>query len=132
MLCGMVALFAHTNIAHAKVQGTFTRTCVNWTVSQNSLLTGICETMDGKWVSTQLASVNLCRGDIWNYDGHLMCNPGKDGSYLQTCGEARLDRDNLTAHCKRRDGSFLRSELTRVSLCKGDLSNNDGRLECQR
>ncbi len=132
MLCGMMALFAHINIAHAAVQGTFTRTCVNWTVSSDSRLTAICETMDGKWITTQLSSVGSCKEDIWNYDGHLMCNPGKDGSYLHTCGEARLDQDNLSALCKKRDGSFLRSELSRVSLCKGDLSNNDGHLVCPR
>ena len=131
LLCGAIALFALAGDARAAVQGTFTQTCYGWSVS-NSVLTAHCKTMDQRIITTQLFSVSSCRGDIWNYDGHLMCNPGKDGSYLQTCSEARLNRDNLSALCRKKDGSFLRSELGRVNSCRGDLSNNDGRLECQR
>lgn len=136
VLLGMIALFTQINAAQAKVRGTFTKTCVGTVdpVAGNDSLRAICETMGGNWVSTQLNQVSSCQGDIWNYDGRLMCNPGVGGSYLRTCGGAVFNRrqNSLSADCRRKDGAFHRTELGAVTFCKGEVSNDDGNLVCPR
>ena len=52
------------------------------------------------------------------------------GSYLQSCRDARVDRDTLVAVCRTRDGGRVRAELAGVSRCVGDIGNMDGRLRC--
>jgi hypothetical protein len=38
--------------------------------------------------------------------------------------------NTLTATCRRADGGWTRSALTRVNRCIGDIGNNDGVLQC--
>ncbi|MDR1229243.1 MAG: CVNH domain-containing protein [Azoarcus sp.] len=52
------------------------------------------------------------------------------GSYRQTCSNIKLDGENLTAACKRFDGSARTSTLEFATSCVGTISNVDGNLVC--
>lgn len=52
------------------------------------------------------------------------------GSYTQTCSNASLNGETLTATCKRFDGSSKQTELPFATSCVGSISNIDGNLAC--
>ncbi|MDR0702389.1 MAG: CVNH domain-containing protein [Azoarcus sp.] len=52
------------------------------------------------------------------------------GSYRQTCSSIRQEGENLTATCKRFDGSSKTSTLAFATSCVGNISNVDGNLAC--
>ncbi len=54
------------------------------------------------------------------------------GSYKDTCRNVHMDGDNLVAECRTRDGDWHRTSLDNYRQCRGDISNDDGRLRCQR
>ena len=52
------------------------------------------------------------------------------GSYLQSCGGARIDGDSLIALCKEDGGPERQSALLSYARCVGDIVNADGVLQC--
>ena len=54
------------------------------------------------------------------------------GSYLETCTNVRGFSDRIIAECRRVDGSWRRTVLNDVGSCSGDISNQNGRLDCAR
>jgi uncharacterized membrane protein len=52
------------------------------------------------------------------------------GSYKQTCTNIRLAGENLSADCKKFDGSTKASTLEFATSCVGNVSNVDGNLVC--
>jgi hypothetical protein len=52
------------------------------------------------------------------------------GSYLQTCGSARIEGDSLVALCNRAEGPRRQSTLVSFARCIGDIINVDGVLQC--
>jgi len=53
------------------------------------------------------------------------------GSWQRTCTDARMNGDRLSASCRTRDGRLRTSSLV-VGLCRGEISNQDGRLSCEQ
>lgn len=51
------------------------------------------------------------------------------GSYMQSCQNVRDDGRTLSAQCRDRDGRYQYSSL-RYRDCRGEISNQDGRLTC--
>lgn len=51
------------------------------------------------------------------------------GSYARTCTNIHVQGGQLTADCKRMDGSWDRSSVS-LQRCGGGVSNMDGRLTC--
>ncbi|MGE4371290.1 MAG: CVNH domain-containing protein [Xanthobacter sp.] len=56
------------------------------------------------------------------------------GSYLQTCRDVQMRGwNNLEARCETgRRGQFRFSQLNDVDRCRGDISNRNGQLWCER
>lgn len=53
-----------------------------------------------------------------------------DGSYLETCGNARMRGDTLSATCETRNGRAVQSSLRNAMDCSGGIENANGRLVC--
>ncbi len=53
------------------------------------------------------------------------------GSWQRTCTDARMHGDRLSASCRTRDGRLRHSALV-VDRCRGEISNQDGRLSCDQ
>jgi len=70
----------------------------------------------------------LLAGMAWVQPATAQGVPG--GSYLQSCGGARVEGDRLVATCRRADGGEQRTALPDVRRCVGDIGNNNGRLQC--
>ena len=78
-----------------------------------------------------------CHGDIRNMWGHLDCTftPRSQlpkGSYIRTCRRVERTGNRLEATCRRIDKAWSATFLDEVNRCLGDVSNNDGRLTCQK
>jgi hypothetical protein len=52
------------------------------------------------------------------------------GSYLQSCNNAQVRGDRLTATCRTRDGGWNQTSLNNIGQCVGGIANNNGRLAC--
>ena len=112
--------------------GSYTQTC-NQQWIDGGLLRALCRTSGGQWLNTSLSSFGACVGDIFNREGHLGCNTGPpppNGSYRQTCRDFSTDANNLRATCKKRNGAWVPATLAGFTHCSGDISNQDGRLQC--
>ncbi len=75
-----------------------------------------------------LAAV-LLAGAVCVQPAHAQRAP--QGSYLNSCSHIGMDGDRLFANCRRIDGSWERTALD-VDRCVGDISNQNGRLMCNR
>jgi hypothetical protein len=64
------------------------------------------------------------------YAGSAFAGDLPPGSYTQTCTNASLQGETLTANCKRFDGSTKNTELPFATSCLGIISNIDGNLGC--
>ena len=55
------------------------------------------------------------------------------GSYLQSCRDARLVGGTLLAMCRQPDGEYWgTSGLAEIRNCVGDIVNRSGALDCER
>jgi hypothetical protein len=110
--------------------GSYLQTCHDAIVS-NGLLTATCRARNGDSEKTQL-DFGPCTSDIWNADGHLTCLKGKPpgGSYLQTCRDVIAQGTSVFATCRTIGGDWPHTMLSDVSVCVGDIGNDDGRLWC--
>jgi hypothetical protein len=59
-----------------------------------------------------------------------------NGSYQASCNNIRASTSTadpkltLTADCRKSDGTSVPARLVGFEACKGDISNNDGNLQC--
>jgi hypothetical protein len=132
-ISGVVAVAAvlGASFAHAQAPaGSYAQSCSNVAVTGN-VLHAKCRTMAGAMVDTQL---NLpCNGSIDNINGRLTCTGAPQagvppGSYLQSCGDARVQNNVLLANCRRRDQSVNQASLQLP--CNKAIDNNNGVLTC--
>jgi hypothetical protein len=56
--------------------------------------------------------------------------PPPDGSYRDSCRNAHIFGDHLTADCRRADGRWEQTSLFDLNRCSGDIANMNGRLVC--
>jgi hypothetical protein len=54
------------------------------------------------------------------------------GSYQLTCLIVDIRKDQLRATCQREDGDWVETELRNPSSCTADISNENGKLTCNR
>jgi len=52
------------------------------------------------------------------------------GSYTQVCRDQWVDGASLRAVCRKRDGAWINTTLANFARCRGDISDQDGRLSC--
>jgi hypothetical protein len=114
--------------------GSYQGSCTNPHVT-GGILFASCKGKGGEVVQTSLRGIANCHGDIGNNDGLLRCNNGMTpprGSYSQSCTNVFNNTGELSAQCRSKSGELIRTALANFSLCQGDISNNDGRLQCAR
>lgn len=80
-----------------------------------------------KITSRALAAL-LLTGIAWSAPAQAQGVP--QGTYLQSCGNVRVERDTLVAVCLTTDRRQQRTSLPAVSRCVGDIGNNNGNLQC--
>jgi len=115
-------------------RGSYVQTCSDMRVHGNTL-TARCQDTRGQWLSTALPHVNQCRGEIVNDDGSLYCSHGPDlpdGTYVQTCAPVYMRGSMLRARCRTADNRWAWTQLDDIAGCRGDISNIDGTLRCNR
>ena len=54
------------------------------------------------------------------------------GSYQSSCNNISANGGVLRARCQTEEGEWLDSRLDDYGACAGDISNDDGRLTCER
>jgi hypothetical protein len=111
--------------------GSYAQTCANVQVAGN-VLHARCRTMQGGMVDTALELP--CKGSIDNINGRLTCTGAPaggvpPGSYLQTCGDARVQNGVLYANCRRANQSVAQASLKLP--CAGQVENLNGVLTCR-
>jgi hypothetical protein len=53
------------------------------------------------------------------------------GSYQQTCTNISFDGRTLTASCMNMNGRRVRASMTGAALCRRDIANINGALQCR-
>jgi major membrane immunogen (membrane-anchored lipoprotein) len=106
-----------------------------------SQLNAQCQNRNGQWQNTSL-DYRSCQGSIVNDNGQLRCASSRSqaggqqagivpqGSYQETCRNARTNGPQLLANCQKKDGSWQNTSIDTRS-CKGNIVNEDGNLRCQ-
>ena len=118
--------------AHAQAPaGSYSQSCSNVQVSAN-VLHAKCRSMQGAMVDTSLGLP--CNGSIDNINGRLMCTGAPQagvppGSYLQSCGDARVQGGVLYANCRRANQSVAQATLA-LPCTGGRIDNLNGVLTC--
>jgi hypothetical protein len=126
--------------------GSYQRSCE--AISMNgTTLRATCETANGDRSTSRLDDVDECDGDIGNNDGRLTCAraPVRDtqtddrnddrppsGSYQDSCRQERVSDGDLSASCADENGRVHRTRMQDYSSCRGDISNNNGTLQCEQ
>jgi hypothetical protein len=116
--------------------GSYQQSCINATL-EGTTLTADCRTRNGQYGRSRLEQVDQCRGDIRNQDGHLACDNFAalglpSGSYQQSCNNVTLEGTTLAADCRKRNGQYGLSRLEQIDQCRGDISNREGNLACDK
>ena len=130
----IAAMCAPLDVAQAAPPGSYTQSCSDAVVAADSLK-ATCRNNGGGQGSTVLPNVSLCRGDISNDDGVLVCDRGAappSGSYQRSCSHFDLLGGVLEAVCRNDGRGQGRTTLADVANCHGDISNNNGQLFCNR
>jgi hypothetical protein len=132
-----------TALAQANIpQGSWQMSCSNARM-HGSRLRARCRRDDDSWERSSI-DVNRCpSGLIANINGQLACegrtgerygnwnNQLPSGSWSDSCRNASMRGNALSASCQDGSGAYRRSSLD-VTLCPQTLiSNENGRLSCQ-
>lgn len=116
--------------------GSYQQSCRDIRVN-GPTLTASCQDSRGRWTYSSIR-VDQCRGDIRNAGGRLQCAPGggpgwggnlPNGSYQQSCRDARVTGGTLSASCRDNRGRWNYSSI-RMNDCRRDIRNDNGRLVC--
>lgn len=113
--------------------GSYKQTCRNPSIT-NGRLYADCRDSRGTWNRSWI-DPSLCRGrDIANIDGHLSCTVGggavPEGSYKQSCRNARVVLGILNAECRDGRGAWNRTSIDPRNCSGRDIANLNGRLSC--
>lgn len=113
--------------------GSYRETCREVTADRDRVY-ATCQAGDGQWWRTMLSNWNACPGGLTNSDGRLSCGaqPLPEGSYRESCRDMAVDGDFLAATCRSGSGEWKRTQLPGVRACTGDISNQDGTLQCPK
>lgn len=147
-LLGAVALSlgaffgAEPAMAQPIPSGSYQGSCDNISAYDDTLRAR-CQTEEGDWINSRLDDYSECDGDIGNIDGRLTCSRDDrrddrgdygipPGSYQETCRNERVESGDLIADCADRNGRLRHSELQNHRFCRGDISNDNGNLRCNR
>lgn len=135
LCCSFFYLSPQTSFALP--DGSYKASCYNCSVYKNRLRC-VCRSRDQRTRFTSLGDFRSC-GWIENQDGRLTCRDSVDdrdipfGSYRKTCVACRYDGKDLRCKCRTRNGLYWqRSILANVDRCRGDISNQNGDLQCSR
>src|SRR5258705_1485224 len=127
----LAGLLLAASASQAQVPGgSYAQSCSGAQVAGN-VLKAKCRTMSGSMVDT---SLNLpCQGSIDNINGKLTCSGAPaanapQGSYLQSCAEARVQDNTLHAKCRRANQTVADASLKLP--CTGKIDNLNGALRC--
>ncbi|HRD47653.1 MAG TPA: CVNH domain-containing protein [Caulobacter sp.] len=118
----------------ATPDGSYRQSCRN-AVMISGRLHAECRDRGGAWNHTSIDPAQ-CRGrDIANDDGRLTCAGGgggalPEGSYRQSCRDARLVNGTLFADCRDSRGYWQRASIDPRSCSGRDIANRNGRLVC--
>jgi hypothetical protein len=95
-------------------------------------LEAVCQTASGYWRHTALAAFRLCLSSISNENGKLTCafQAAPRGSYHDSCSGIVVKDGVVYAQCRTREGAYV-SASSSVE-CRGEIQNDDGRLQCVR
>ena len=115
--------------------GSYTESCRDlWVDRDRHRLEAECQRRDGRWRTTSL-DLRQCDRGIVNEGGQLMC-PSQEtaaklpaGSYRESCRDISVERRQLSARCRRKNGDWRDTQLD-LSRCKHPIGNDDGRLTC--
>jgi CVNH domain/Astacin (Peptidase family M12A) len=113
--------------------GSYRQTCNTITADAQRLYAN-CRAKDGRWWRTALSNWKACPVGPSNLDGRLDCGafPAPAGSYRNSCRDFAIDDVMLAATCRTRGGAWNRTQLAAYESCTGDISNQDGRLDCPK
>jgi CVNH domain len=112
--------------AQAAPAGSYQKTCSNIT-ENGTTLNASCKTFSGQSMQTSLPYYASCVGDIGNINGTLAC-AGPNGSYALTCTNAIVEGNTLSATCKKKNGTPVKTSLPGFQGFQGNISNCDGVL----
>lgn len=113
-------------------KGSYTSSCRDISVDGNTLHAS-CSNGSGAWIPGAIVGFAACQGDIFNFNGALLCNkaPLPTGSYQQSCSEMWMDSDTLHARCRTSGGGIVTAQLAQISRCfPGSIENHGGALVC--
>ena len=130
----LAALCVPIDFVQAAPAGSYAQSCTNPIVTGDTLQ-ATCKNNGGGQGSTVLPNFSSCRGDISNDDGVLVCDRGSAaprGSYQASCSHADVLGGSLEAVCRNNGRGQGRTTLANVATCRGDISNNNGLLFCNR
>lgn len=70
----------------------------------------------------------------WLFGGVSVASaqPVPPGSYLRSCQNVQVRGPNLAATCATRNGQWVGTRLNDFPSCRGDISNQNGQLWCER
>lgn len=106
-----------------------------------------CLDWNNRYVYNDYRRNGICWGDLANIGGRLTCRGGQggghhpgpqpgygslpQGSYLRTCGNCYTQGYRLTCSCRTSTNYWLQTSLN-FRGCRGDIANNEGRLQCYK
>ena len=122
---GLIGLAVSTGPAISVPAGSYQQTCSDIRM-EGSTLHASCLTFDQHSHDTSLAFADSCVGVISNVNGVLACT-GPVGSYAETCRDAMVSGQTLSATCRKRDQSEMQSSVT-FSGFQHPVTNCDGQL----
>ncbi len=131
-----ICAFLLTAIAPAQAAvppaGSYQQSCTGATVGTDNVLHAKCRSMSGGMIDTSLRLP--CAGKIDNINGRLMCSGAPaanvpQGSYLQSCADARVQDNSLHAKCRRANQTVADASL-KLPCSTGKIDNLNGVLTC--
>lgn len=137
--------------------GSWAETCRDAQLRGNTLIAR-CRERDGDWRTTSIRYTDCPGGRVRNDNGRLECEGGfgggwaggggwggggwrpdddgwggggPRGSWAQSCRQAQVSGNRLTALCRERDGGWNRTSII-YTQCRGNrVANRDGWLRCE-
>jgi CVNH domain len=91
-----------------------------------------CNTVGNRWYDDQNQGGDRGRDGDHGRDGDRGYNRGPRGSYAQSCQNISTNGSTLQASCQKRNGGWRQTSLRHYNQCNGDITNNNGRLQCAR
>ena len=117
----------------SSLRGSFFETCSECRVDANGHLSCRCLTAGGRRNARSFVALSYCnRIGPNNLNGVLTCLPIVRGSWANSCGEAIIYENVLSADCKNIGGQIRRTMFPLDRCPSMNLGNIDGRLRCSQ